>query len=403
MFIFRLYKLFTGNMIKYISFILLLSFQLQAQSGIFKTKYDNGNLESEISVVDNIFVGTSYWYFENGLIKTEKNFSKGRLNGWVRHFYSTGLKKEEYYVQDGMKDGLYKSYFENGALAKVINYEQGVQIKYIEFENDPLYQAPPEAFKEAVRKNRTRKEYYICDIDVCPEPIGGLYSVYQNLTYPTDARLYGLEGKVMLLANVDVGGNVTSTKIVKGIGLGCDEAAQRAVQLTKFFPGKNNNEIIAADVTLSVEFKLDSKFYDAYAVNTDSTNVEPQYISVKQNPEELNEKGKTVKVENNKNQLPDKLIECEIEICPSPLNGMSELYKNLEIPFSAKRQEIRGFVIVNAVIDEYGFVRDTKVIKSIGHGCDEAAEMAVLATQFSPGKQNGKEIRTKINIVVEIK
>ncbi|MFA8342730.1 MAG: TonB family protein [Rhodothermaceae bacterium] len=386
-------------------FILILSFQLKAQSGIFKDKYDNGNLKSEVSVIDNIYEGTSYWYYENGLIKTEKTFSKGRLNGWTRHYYPTGLKKEEFFIKEGVKDGLYKSYFENGALAKVINYENGIRIKIIEFEEDPLYQAPPEAFKAGVRKNRKRKEYYICNIDVCPEPIGGLYSVYKHLQYPTDARLYGLEGKVLLLAHIDTEGNVTSTKVIKGIGLGCDEAAQTAVQQTRFFPGKNNDEIISADVTFSVEFKLDSRFYDAYA-KTDSTVKEKQYISVNKKPEPKEEKPvEEVKAKPEKTEptLPEKLIECEIEVCPEPLNGMAEIQKNLEIPRSAKRQNIKGFVIVSAVVDDYGFVRDTKVIKGLGHGCDEAAEMAVLATQFKPGKQNGKEVQTTIKIVVEIK
>lgn len=407
MFILGLYKFNTCIMLRIAFIILILSLQLQAQSGIFKTKYNNGNLESELSVIDNIYEGTSYWYYENGLIKTEKTFGKGRLNGWVRHFYPSGLKKEEFFVKDGVKDGLYKSYYENGALAKVINFSGGVRVKIIEFEEDPLYQAPPEAFKEGVRKNKKRKEYYICNIDICPEPIGGMYSVYKNLEYPKDAKLYGLEGKVLLLANIDQEGRVTSTKIVKGLGLGCDEAAQLAVEKTRFFPGKHNDEIVSADVTFSVEFKLDSKFYDAYAVKNDSTETK-DYISVNQKPDEtdaakLETDEKTTNELKEKSSLPEKLIECELEVCPEPLNGMEEIQKNLDIPFSAKRQNIKGYVIVSAVIDEYGFVRDTKIIKSIGYGCDEAAEMAVLGTQFSPGKKDGKEVQTTIKIVVEIK
>jgi len=406
MFILLLYKFIIENMFRLIFFILILSFQLKAQSGIFKTKYDNGNLKSKVSVIDNIYEGTSYWYYENGLIKVEKTFGKGRLNGWIRFYYPTGLKKEEYFVKNGIKDGLYKSYFENGALAKVINYEMGIRIKIIEFEEDPLYQAPPEAFKAGKRKNRKRKEYYICDIDVCPEPIGGLYSVYKHLQYPSDARLYGLEGRVLLLAHVNTEGIVTSTRVIKGIGLGCDKAAQKAVEQTKFFPGKNKDQIVSADVSFSVEFKLDSKFYDAYA-KTDSITTDKHYISVNKKPSPaLIETVKTKKQPEPikaKPALPEKLIECEVEVCPEPINGMAEIQKNLEIPGSAKRQNIKGFVIISAIIDDYGFVRDTKVIKGLGYGCDEAAEIAVLATQFIPAKQKGKEIQTTIKIVVEIK
>ena len=71
-----------------------------------------------------------------------------------------------------------------------------------------------------------------------PEIIGGLESIQRNVVYPEIAIRAGVEGTVYVMAFVDENGNVVRADVVKGIGAGCDEAAQAAVMKAKFKPGK---------------------------------------------------------------------------------------------------------------------------------------------------------------------
>jgi protein TonB len=53
--------------------------------------------------------------------------------------------------------------------------------------------------------------------------------IAKNLRYPADARRNGTEGKVIVQLVTDGNGKVTRTRVVKGIGWGCDEEAIRVV------------------------------------------------------------------------------------------------------------------------------------------------------------------------------
>ncbi len=46
------------------------------------------------------------------------------------------------------------------------------------------------------------------------------------------------------------------TKILKGIGGGCDEAAAKAVEKTKFTPGRQRGKPVNVQVSIPVIFKL---------------------------------------------------------------------------------------------------------------------------------------------------
>jgi periplasmic protein TonB len=97
---------------------------------------------------------------------------------------------------------------------------------------------------------------YFVAVEEMPEPIGGLKTIQSKITYPELARKAGIEGKVFILAYVDETGKVTRAEVIKGIGLGCDEAALNAVLLTKFKPGKQRGKSIKVQVTIPITFKL---------------------------------------------------------------------------------------------------------------------------------------------------
>lgn len=80
---------------------------------------------------------------------------------------------------------------------------------------------------------------------------------------------------------------------------------------------------------------------------------------------------------------------------------MNYLRKSLRYPETARENNIQGKVIVQFVIDEVGEVSQAKVLRGIGHGCDEEALRVVLSMpSWKPGKQNGKPVKTRMNLPI---
>lgn len=237
---------------------LFIAFSVYAQNGIVKTYYPTGEVQSELSYANNIMEGASVWYYRNGNVMTEKNYDNGILNGWVKEFYESGLEKEEYEVKDGVRDGIDRLYYDNGGLKHVYYYSNGLPTKRENFSLDPNYSAPAQNYLAGKRNQNvgTLQNALPCDVEVCASPVGGIKAVEDNLVYPEHALKYGLEGTVTLKVAVDTEGKVTGAEVVKGIGLGCDEAAQAAVMKTKFHPGENGGKPAASTLILNVDFKI---------------------------------------------------------------------------------------------------------------------------------------------------
>ena len=62
-------------------------------------------------------------------------------------------------------------------------------------------------------------------------------------------------------------------------------------------------------------------------------------------------------------------------------------------PEEAQRAGLEGLVVLKVVIDERGRVGDVAVMRSVGHGFDEAAVAAVRQWKFRPATRNGKPIK----------
>jgi protein TonB len=84
------------------------------------------------------------------------------------------------------------------------------------------------------------------------------------------------------------------------------------------------------------------------------------------------------------------------QILPQPVGGMEAINKHISYPALAKKAGIEGKVYVLAFINENGSVDNTKIVKSLGGGCDEAVVTALKSAKFSPGKNNGVPIKMKL-------
>lgn len=106
-------------------------------------------------------------------------------------------------------------------------------------------------------------------------------------------------------------------------------------------------------------------------------------------------------VEEKKEEAPTFFV--AVEEMPEPIGGIEGIQSKIVYPEIAKRAGVEGKVYVLAFVDENGTVRDAKIIKGIGAGCDEAALQAVLATRFKPGKQRGKPVNVQVSIPIVFK
>lgn len=66
--------------------------------------------------------------------------------------------------------------------------------------------------------------------------------------------------------------------------------------------------------------------------------------------------------------------------------------KHLTYPETAMKAGIEGTVLVEYDINHEGVVTDTRVLQSIGHGCDEEAVRIIRMLRFDVGKNRGVKV-----------
>ncbi|GAA0879982.1 hypothetical protein GCM10009119_29520 [Algoriphagus jejuensis] len=98
-------------------------------------------------------------------------------------------------------------------------------------------------------------------VDEMPVPPGGMEGFTQymikTLKYPQEAKEAKIEGKVLVTFVVKSDGTVSSSKILQGIGGGCDEEALRVVANSGVWtPGKLDGKSVNTQITLPVQFKM---------------------------------------------------------------------------------------------------------------------------------------------------
>ncbi len=123
-------------------------------------------------------------------------------------------------------------------------------------------------------------------------------------------------------------------------------------------------------------------------------------------PEEENSED-TVKKELTDEELAalDTMIYENADLMPQYPGGnqamMEFLAKNIRYPTQAKKLDVKGFVLVNAIIEKDGTIKYVKVRKDIGGGCgEEAVRVIKLMPTWTPGENKGETVRVSVPINV---
>ncbi|MCU0392159.1 MAG: energy transducer TonB [Thermoflexibacter sp.] len=93
------------------------------------------------------------------------------------------------------------------------------------------------------------------------EPHGGIISFYdyinKNLKYPKLAKKNKVEGRVYIQFIVNTDGSLSDIKVVKGIGAGCDEEAERLMKNAPAWkPAKQRGKLVKQRMVLPIIFRL---------------------------------------------------------------------------------------------------------------------------------------------------
>jgi protein TonB len=79
--------------------------------------------------------------------------------------------------------------------------------------------------------------------------------IYQQLRYPKEALEKDVEGTVVVDYDIDYQGNVVATRVLQGVGDGCDEEACRVVRLLKFDVARNRGLHVLFHQKARIHFK----------------------------------------------------------------------------------------------------------------------------------------------------
>ena len=80
------------------------------------------------------------------------------------------------------------------------------------------------------------------------------------------------------------------------------------------------------------------------------------------------------------------------------------LRDNIEYPERCKQEEIQGRVIVTFVVEKDGSIVEPEVVKSVDPELDaEALRLVSNMPAWTPGKQNGKEVRVRYSVPVNFR
>ncbi len=79
------------------------------------------------------------------------------------------------------------------------------------------------------------------------------------------------------------------------------------------------------------------------------------------------------------------------------------IYSHLQYPVEALAAGVQGRVIVDCDIDDKGEVVATRIIKSLGHGCDEEAMRVVRMLRFRVKRTRGLRVLYHKKIHIQFK
>ncbi len=251
-----------------------------AQTDTLKTYFESGKIKSSIPFLNGVREGEAVFYYEDGTIQEERNYINDKVDGLVKLYYPNGSIKEIYNIENGKRHGFATFFDSTGNPLEEVLFIQGVRAgqefllvgEYRE-EDYQKYLAEWKSRQQRITKENElsippvqedRINYeddpaYYQNVEIMPEPVGGMEAIYKRLIYPKEARDRKIQGTVQIRAFIETSGEVSVAEVAEGINPLLDEAARLAVYYTRFKPGFQRGSRIKVQMIIPIEFKLDRK------------------------------------------------------------------------------------------------------------------------------------------------
>ena len=205
--------------------------------------------------------------------------------------------------------------------------------------------------------------------------------ISDNIQYPQEAKDKKEEGRVIVQFIVERDGSISNIEVKRSVSPSIDAEAVRLVQtMPKWKPGKQRGQVVRVKYTLPVMFRLNKEETTAYyndQLNKMSNIREEQIFQV---VEEMPE-------------FPGGMAAC-----------MKWISDNIQYPQEAKDKKEEGRVIVQFIVERDGSLTEIKVARSVSPTIDaEAVRVVGTMPKWKPGKQRGKEVRTKYSLPVSFR
>ncbi|MDP6457247.1 MAG: energy transducer TonB [Candidatus Marinimicrobia bacterium] len=91
------------------------------------------------------------------------------------------------------------------------------------------------------------------------------------------------------------------------------------------------------------------------------------------------------------------------EKMPEIKGGVQTVAKKLKYPKQAKVMQVQGVVYVGFIVTEEGKVKEPKILRPLGAGCDEEALRVVEELEFVPGYHQGKAVPVRFVLPIRFR
>ena len=225
-------------------------------------------------------------------------------------------------------------------------------------------------------------------VEKSPEFPGGdaarIDYLVKNITYPEAARIQKTEGTVYVSFVVEKDGSISNTKLLRGIGNGCDEVVMKLINdMPNWKPGMQDGKPVRTQYNMPVKFTLGEK--------TEPKETRP---------------ASEVKGNMKSQQNEDDEVYTVVEKVPEFVGGQQALVEYMKsavsYPEAARKAKVEGTVYISFIIEKDGKVSGAKVLRGLGNGLDEVALKAISnMPAWIPGTQRDKPVRVQFNMPVK--
>lgn len=123
----------------------------------------------------------------------------------------------------------------------------------------PVYSAPATVDLEEEKSVDNDETFMV--VEKMPEFPGGISALQaflaKNIQFPAAAAETDVQGTVYVYFVVEKDGSISNIRILRGIGAGCDEEAERVISmLPKWKPGEQRGKPVKVSYNIPVIFKL---------------------------------------------------------------------------------------------------------------------------------------------------